>query len=351
MDLTHGAAVLALLASTLSVSCSSSCRVPEATVAFTRLPPYAAGSAGELYGIEGRASGARPGEKIVIYAKSGLWWVQPFADHPLTPLGPDSVWKTRTHPGLAYAALLVKAGFQPHPKLDVLPERSNAVLAIATAERKKAPNPVEKTLFFGGYEWVIRQTPGQPGGTHNVYDPANAWTDPGGHLHLLISGHTDNWTSAEINLTRSLGYGSYRFVVRDLAHLEPSVVFAMLTSDDGASLNEMDIEISRWGETTGKNGQFVIQPYFIPANTVRFQVPTGIATFMLRWSPGRASFKAFSGANSRWESSAVREHVFTSGVPAPATESVHLNLYVFGKNRNPLQQESEVVVEAFEYLP
>ena len=74
-------------------------------------------------------------------------------------------------------------------------------------------------------------------------------------------------------------------------------------------------------------------------------------TFVLRWSPARAAFKAFRVAVSRWDSPAVREHVFTSGVPAPGNESVHLNFYVFGNTSHPLRQGSEVIVEKFEYLP
>ncbi len=312
------------------------------------MPPYAEGNPDRLNAIEGRVTGVHPGEEIVLYAKSGGWWVQPFADRPFTPVSADSVWKGHTHPGFAYAALLVKSGYRPTTKIDALPEKGHGVLAIAVAESDGVPDTAGQTLLFGGYEWMIRQTPAKPGGTRNDYDPANSWTDADGHLHLRISGSSGHWSSAEVHLTRSLGYGSYRFRVRDVAHLEPSVVFAMLTSDPNAISSEMDVEISTWGELAGRNGQFVIQPYYIPANTVQFRIPAGIATFLLRWSAGRASFQAFSGEKAN---TLLREHVFTSGVPSPATESVHLNLYVFGNNRNPLRQGTEVVVDSFEYLP
>ena len=154
-----------------------------------------------------------------------------------------------------------------------------------------------------------------------------------------------------MNLPRSLGYGTYRFVLRNLAQLEPSAVFTMATLDAAGVSRELDIEVSRWGESVAKNGQFVIQPYYIPANTLRFQIPAGRVTFMLRWTPGRASFRVFRGAVSQWESSAVADHVFTSGVPAPGNDSVRMNLYVFGMNNNPLRHGTEVIVEKFDYLP
>src|SRR5271165_1075711 len=342
------AGLAALLGAVFTLSCASSGATGGRSVVFTKVPPFAEGSPAKLDAIEGRATGVHPGEKIVLYAKSGGWWVQPFGDHPYTPVAADSVWKGRTHPGFAYAALLVQDGYRPNPRIDALPEKGRGVLAIAVVESDGVPSASGKSLLFGGYEWMIRQIPASPAGTQNDYDPANAWADENGHLHLRISGRSGHWSSAEVHLTRSLGYGSYRFTVRDLAHLEPSAVFAMVTADPNVVSGEMDIEISKWGELTGRNGQFVIQPYYVPANTVQFQVPAGTATFLLRWSAGRATFQSFSGENAN---TLLREHVFTSGVPSPATESVRMNLYVFGDTRNPLRQGTEVVVDSFEYLP
>jgi hypothetical protein len=47
----------------------------------------------------------------------------------------------------------------------------------------------------------------------------------------------------------------------------------------------------------------------------------------------------------------VADHDFTSGVPSPGGESVHLDLYIFGNAKDPLQKDAEVVIEKFEYLP
>jgi hypothetical protein len=131
------------------------------------------------------------------------------------------------------------------------------------------------------------------------------------------------------------------------------VVFTMFTYEqqDGPS-REMDIEVSKWGESNAtRNGQFVVQPFHVPANTVQFQVPSGRVTFMLRWMPGKAWFKAFRDGVSRWDSKAFAEHAFTSGIPAPGNETIHLNLYIFETNNNSLRHGTEVVVEQFEYLP
>ena len=47
----------------------------------------------------------------------------------------------------------------------------------------------------------------------------------------------------------------------------------------------------------------------------------------------------------------VSEHVFTSGVPSPGQELIFLAFFVVASEKNPLQNENEVVIEKFEYLP
>jgi hypothetical protein len=56
------------------------------------------------------------------------------------------------------------------------------------------------------------------------------------------------------------------------------------------------------------------------------------------------------GSAPRIDMPAVAEHTFTSGVPPPGDERIRINLYVYNNLRNPLQHESEVVLEKFEYL-
>jgi hypothetical protein len=340
-----------IYSSLLFLRCDVAHRPAAPSIEFTKLPPFGAGSSSKLEAIEGRATGVRAGQKIVLYARSGQWWVQPLADHPFTAVQADFSWRNKTHPGSAYAALLVTDGYRPGITIETLPEKGGAVLAVVATENSGVVGTGEKTLRFGGYRWQIRDQAYEPGGSRNDYDPSNAWVDRADYLHLRITGRPGQWKSAEVNLTRSLGYGAYCFVLRGVSHLEPAAVFTMTTQDDNSPWREMDIELSRWGEPDARNAQFVIQPYYIPANTVRFETPAGVVTFMMRWEPGRASFRAFRGAVSRWNLNPVREHVFTSGVPVPGHESVHLNFYVFDQVSDPLRRPTEVIVERFEYLP
>jgi hypothetical protein len=273
---------------------------------------------------------------------------------PFTRIQPDSNWINSTHLGSEYAALLVEPGYHPRTTMSALPEPGGDVAAIATVEGATSGPTVSPPLYFSGYEWRVRNAPSSRGDTMNLYDPANAWTDAGGALHLRVAKQGGKWICAEVTLTCSLGYGTYSFVVRDTSHLEPSIVFAMFTWDyagDDQNNREMDIEISRWGDPASKNAQYEVQPFYVPANVARFTAPKGVLTHSFRWEPGRVSFRTVRGAINDPRSSVVSEHVFTSGVPSPGVESVRMALYVYGKTDNLVQNGAEVVIEKFEYLP
>jgi hypothetical protein len=303
--------------------------------------------------IEGRVIGAHPGQEIVLYAKSGTWWLQPTVGEPFTEIRSDATWTNSTHLGTQYAALLVEPGFRPKTRLKELPPRGGGVTAVALAEGVQTGTAVSKSLQFSGYDWRIRNAPSDRGGLNN-YDAGNAWTDSRGALHLRIARTSGQWTCAEVTLTRSLGYGSYSFVVQDTSSLEPAAVFSMFTWDYGGkeqNNREMDIEVSRWGDPASKNAQYVVQPFYVPTNVARFTVPSGVLTHSFRWEPGRASFRTVRGADRIADTRVVAVHVFTSGVPSPGIESVRMNLYIFQKAKNPLQHGAEVVIEKFEYLP
>jgi len=337
-----------------------SCRPHEASVEpsieFTSVPKAAEGGTESRAVIEGRVTGVRPGQRIVLFARSGIgtWWVQPFADQAFTVIQPDSKWRNSTHLGTEYAAMLVDAGYRPPATTAVLPAKGGDVAAVATAKGEGSPRLVSRTLHFSGYEWEIRQVPSDRGGTLNTYDPANAWTDVNGWLHLNIARGPHGWSCAEVILTRSLGYGSYRFVVRETSRLEPAAVLGMFTWDDsGADQNhrELAVEISRWGDINSNNAQYVVQPFYVPANVVRFMSPPGVVTHSFRWEPGRVSFQSVVGRATGASSRIAGEHVFSSGVPSSGGEAVRMNLYPFDNKKDPLRSASEAVIEKFEYLP
>src|SRR5580692_1242820 len=108
--------------------CGSAQAVAEPSIEFTRVPAAGEGSPDQLEQISGRIKGALPGERVVLFALSGLWWVQPQSDAPFTAIRPDSTWRSSTHPGSAYAALLVDSRYRPPLTVNALPDRGGPVL-------------------------------------------------------------------------------------------------------------------------------------------------------------------------------------------------------------------------------
>lgn len=103
-------------------------------IRFTALPPSGQGpdSRGNIAGTIGGVD-APEQYRIVIYALTDRWYVQPLADHPLSPIGHDGSWSTWTHLGTRYGAILVDSTYQAASTLMALPQRGNGVLATAEA--------------------------------------------------------------------------------------------------------------------------------------------------------------------------------------------------------------------------
>jgi hypothetical protein len=338
-------------------ACHSSSTSSAPTIVFSRVPPANQDRPGSIDIIEGRVTGNRPGQRIVLYAKTdGRWGVRQKSGRLFTDIERDGRWSSSIQGGIEYAALLVDPAYHPPEQTESLPVVGDGVVALSVIKGQgSAPAiPPPTTVNFGDYEWTTSSGPISRAGSRNFFDPANVWTDNGGALHLRISGSPGKWAAAEVKLTRSLGYGTYRFQVRDVSHLEPSAVLTLVTWDGiGSERNrrELDVELSRWGYMDNDNAHYVVQPYYVPANIVRFRVPSGISTHSFLWEPGQVTFSTMTGSGNSSNARLINQHVFTSGVPSPGGESVRISLYVFHRGQIPLKDENEVIIDKFEYLP
>jgi len=335
--------------------CQSHKAHSEPSIEFTHIPPAAQGGPERVDTISGRVRNARPGQQIIIYAHSGQWWVQPLPDHPIS-IKPDSTWSTETHLGFEYAALLVEPDYRALPTTDVTPTQGASVALAAIVKGVGTPQFAPTgSLQFSGYDWGVRMTASDKGGTNNLYDPENAWTDASGALHMQIKKKSDSWSCAEIFLNRSLGYGTYSATVRDTSHLEAAAAFSMFTFDESASaehFREMDVEVHGRGGAANKNdAQYAIQPFYSPGNLFPFMAPSGTLTYVLRWEPGHANFRTFRGRSAGAGAQLVSEHEFPLSMPGPGQAKLRLIFFVVASDKNPMQKPSEVVVEKFEYLP
>jgi hypothetical protein len=362
----HTATLSVLFAYFVLSGCHSSSKKSTPTVAFGKVAaayqesPYETDITERDYKtdiIDGRVTGALPGQRIVLYAKTdGRWGLCRQSGQPFTNIESDGRWKASVHLGLQYAAMLLDPTYNPPEQTESLPIVGNGVVALAVVDGE-GPAPVlpsPKILNFSGYEWTASAGPIFRAGSRNFFDPANVWTDERGALHLRISGSPGKWAAAEVKLTRSLGYGTYRFQVRDVSHLEPSALLTLITWDGigtESTRRELDVELGRWGYLESTNVHYVVQPYYVPANFVAFRVPPGAYTHSFRWEPGKVTFSTVAGSSNATGGRVINRHVFTSGVPFPEGESVRIALYVFHQGHIPLKSENEAIIDKFEYLP
>jgi hypothetical protein len=341
---------LAVVAALLLAACGDA----RPTVVVTVVPPAAQGGPARMAQISGRVHGARPGDTVVLFAKSGLWYVQPFQLKPFTTIREDGTWTTSTHLGSEYAAMLVRPGYHPPLTLETLPEVSGLVIAVARVTGSaEAPQPRPRTVTFSGYEWTVRQVASDRGG-FNQYAADNVRVAGDGALHLSLTEQAGIWYSSEVVLTRTLGYGTYTFSMRDAGPLDPAALLTFYTYDEDApaeNFREMAIALRRPDARARLSGQYILQPSDVAANVARFTAPAGMVTHSLRWEPGRVVFATNRGSRPAPALSNGVQHEFTVGVPSTGKERVRIALYYFRNAPVPPQRNVEAIIERFQHFP
>jgi hypothetical protein len=107
------------------------------SIKITTVPPRGEGP-DKIDLIAGTVTGVNVKEcKVVIFAKTNVWWVQPTAAEPYTSIEQGGKWEADIHLGYEYAALLVKTSYKAPPTLDVLPGVGGNVLAIDRVRAKQ----------------------------------------------------------------------------------------------------------------------------------------------------------------------------------------------------------------------
>src|ERR1700729_1606847 len=339
----HTATLSMLLVYFVLTGCHSSLKESTPAVTFSKVAaayqesPYKTDISERDYKadtIDGRVTGARPGQRIVLYAKTdGRWGLCQQSGQPFTDIESDGRWKASVHLGLQYAAMLLDPTYNPPEQTESLPIVGNGIVALAVVNGEGPPPmlPSPKILNFSGYEWTTSAGPIFRAGSRNFFDSANVWTDEGGALHLRISGSPGKWAAAEVKLTRSLGYGTYRFQLRDVSHLEPSALLTLITWDGVGTENSrsgLNVELGRWGNPDNTNVNYVVQPYYVPANFVAFRAPPDAYTHSFRWEPGKVTFSTITGSGNAG-GRVINQHVFTSGIHTLDRKSVSISLFVF----------------------
>lgn len=234
-----------------------------------------------------------------------------------------------------------------------------AAALILTAAPAPAPGagaaPVTGTprsVTFAGSSWAVKASTGLVGPGPNVFSdsPENVWVDSSGRLHLRITYRGGRWLAAEVILGQSLGYGTYRFDVESpTGQLDPNVVLGMFTWSDSAASNhrEIDVELAKWGDAASTtNAQYVVQPYDVAGNLVRFRQPAeGPTSHQFTWTSKAVSFLSATGAGgpiASWKYAG-------RSVPKVGDERARINLWLYRGAPPTDGNEVEVVLSGFTF--
>lgn len=114
-----------------------------------------------------------------------------------------------------------------------------------------------------------------------------------------------------------------------VGQLDPNVVVAFFIYRSDTS--EIDIELARWGQTDGKNGQFVVAPPIPESRRHRFHIgpDTTRLPVAIEWTPAFVGFRAELTRALRWRH---RGHS-----PTPDGHRLHISLWLH-RGRAPAQE-------------
>jgi len=135
------------------------------------------------------------------------------------------------------------------------------------------------------------------------------------HCICVFREVSGKWNTAEVKLTRSLGYGTYRFQVRDVSHLR---TFRSSNSNHlGPALVQRATGTS-WTLSWSlgipliiPTLNYVVQPYYVPADSVAFRVPPGLYTHSFRVGTGESNVSTVAGSGNTTGGHVINQHVFT----------------------------------------
>ena len=220
-----------------------------------------------------------------------------------------------------------------------------------------------KTLRFAGHDFVVRGA-GKGGPGPNHWDPANAWVDKKGRLHLRFDRRNGRWTAAEVYTKKRFGFGTYEFkITGPIDRLDRNVVLGLFNyppEDVGEDMtNEIDIEFARWGKAGAPPGNFSVWPA-VPrldytTHTFRFALNDAQAsTHRFVWSRKSVAFTSVEGHRGdkgrvieRWK---FAPKDAAGRVPHEAMP-LHINLWGFQGKSPSDKRPVEIIIDDFRFEP
>lgn len=288
--------------------------------------------------------------RVVLWVKTDQWYVQPLIASPWTYVQGNGSWTNWTHPWNRALALLVDPQvYTPGSLRQVHPSTDSGVLAWI-----EYPGPsVDRIIPFSGFYFTVKKADlAGPGPNYFSDSTDNVWLGSDGSLHLKVTYRDGHWYCGEVFLDRSLGYGAYTYhLASRVDSLDYNLVFSGFTY--GSATNELDIEWSRY-LANPYNMQYVVQPWNIAGNIVRFAMPkVQYSSHRIEWRADKVVFTSWRGLSGEpITDSLINTWTYTgASIPVPGIERMHFNLWLINGNSPTNNQSTEVIVTGFHFKP
>lgn len=284
--------------------------------------------------------------KVVLWAKTDRWYVQPYTISPYTVIQGDGSWSSFTNSWDRIVALLVDSSYVPDSIRAYHPSTDPGVIGW-----DEYPARSIHYIDWSGYRWRIKDADlVGPGPNYFSDDTANVWTDASDRLHLKIDRRDSIWYCAEVILDQNQGYGVYSFKLDSrVDSLGFNTIFAGFLYE---TINqEFDMEFSQ-RLADPFNSQYVVQPWYNPGNIEFYNMPVlAWTSHSLEWRPDRIVFESWRGhADTSTPETLIHSWTYTGDdIPLPGGERMIFNLYLFGGEPPASGTGDEVIIESFQY--
>jgi hypothetical protein len=194
----------------------------------------------------------------------------------------------------------------------------------------------------------------------NNWSTNNVWIDADKRVHLKLShSPTTGWTCAELYTNVKFGFGTFRwFVEGAIDKFDRNVVLGLFTYGGVDGINEIDIEVAKWGRTEPEalNLFYTVYPRTLDAKQVSngtlMSLQGTYTTHQFTWT---SEHVAFQGQHGFMNSS--DQNIFSSYQTPPSFSRVmpyldaplHMNLWAFQGKPPTDGREVEIILHDFKY--
>lgn len=188
----------------------------------------------------------------------------------------------------------------------------------------------------------------------NFWSAQNVWVDDKGLLHLKITKDNNGlWHCAELKTKENLGLGEYEFWTEgELNKLDQNVVFGLFNYSGNDHKDEIDIEISKWGNQEQNNLHYTVYPKkgrnTWKASSV-LQLNGSYSTHRFIRSADNVAFQSLHGFQTKDQQGIFSASCNNANIISTQPMPLYMNLWLFNGQQPANGKEVEIIIHRFRF--